>query len=154
MPAKDELQEFLRERVAKSHPMGKIDWQAKKKDWIDAVERLYETIKDDILKDSVAEKLVQVRRRNKSLEERFIGKYTIPELAVRIGDEEVVFSPKGVNVIGAKGRVDLIGERGEVTMVLQPEERWSIVERRLSSTRLVPLTRASLLAALQDIMSR
>jgi hypothetical protein len=91
------------------------------------------------------------------MSEQYIGTHTIPELVIGIGDEEVVFSPKGVNIVGAAGRVDLIGERDEVTLVREQgadklEDKWSIVEQRIPSPKLVPLTKESLLTALRAVM--
>lgn len=158
MPVKDDLREFLRERQAKSASGSKIDWEAKKRDWIEAVKGLYETITKDIFKDALAEKLVKIQRRDAKIVERYVGRYTIPELIVQIGGEEVVFSPKAVNVIGASGRIDLIGERDQATIIREwdpdaQQEGWSIVEMRLPSRKLVPLTKDSLLAALRAVMS-
>ena len=38
--------------------------------------------------------------------EFFIGVYKIQELVLRVSDEEVVFSPKGTNIVGAQGRIE------------------------------------------------
>ena len=135
-----------------------VDWEAKKRDWIDAVQRLYDTIENDIFKDARVEGLVKIWPRDVEVEERYIGRYTIPELVVQIGVEEVVFSPKAVNVIGASGRVDLVGGRDRATIIREwdpntQQEGWSIVEMRLPSRKLVPLTKDSLLAALRAVMS-
>ena len=158
MPVKDDLREFLRERQAKSASGNKIDWEAKKRDWIEAAQRLYDTV-EGILEDAQgADELVKIERRPVQIVERYIGRYTIPELVLQIGGEEVVFAPKAVNVIGASGRIDLIGERDQATIVREwdPEaqqEKWRIVEMRLPSRIVVPLTRDSLLAALRAVMS-
>jgi hypothetical protein len=158
MPVKDDLREFLRERVAKSGAPSRVDWEARKRDWIGAVERLYDTIESDFFKDARREKLVKVQRREVQVAEQYIGRYKIPELVVRIGNEEVVFSPKAVNVIGAAGRIDLIGERGQATIIRERDsktrnESWSVVETRIPSRRVVPLTQQSLLAALRQVMT-
>ncbi len=158
MPVKDDLREFLRERQAKSASGSKIDWEAKKRDWIEAVKRLYDTVANDIFKDAQAEQLVKIWPRDVEVDERYIGRYTIPELVVQIGAEEVVFSPKAVNVIGASGRVDLVGGRDRATIIREygpdtQQDKWSIVEMRLPSRILVPLTKDSLLAALRAVMS-
>lgn len=156
MPVKDELREFLRERQAKSASGNKTDWEAKKREWIEAVEQLYDTIAKDIFGD--AKELVNITRRQKEVVEHYIGRYTVPELVLQIGGEDVVFSPKAVNVIGAEGRIDLLGDRDQATIVRgwdpdAKQHRWDIVEMRLPSRILVPLTKDSLLAALRQVMS-
>lgn len=158
MPVKDDLREFLRERQTRSTSGSRINWEAKKRDWIAAVKQLYDTITKDIFGDAVNEELVKMTRREKEIVEHYVGRYTIPELVLQIGGEDVVFSPKAVNVIGAEGRIDLIGDRDQATIVRgwDPDAKqhtWNIVEMRLPSRILVPLTKDSLLAALRQVMS-
>jgi len=100
----------------------------------------------------VAEELVRVGRRQKTLVEEYIGPYQVDELVLQVGDEQVVFSPKGRNIVGGSGRIDLIGEMGEKTIVLQPEEGWGIVEARTPTLKIVPLDEDSLLTALKEVM--
>ena len=76
---------------------------------------MYRTIEEDYLKAAKAD--VEITRLDKVVTENYIGEYHIPELVVFVGDEQVVFSPKGVNIVGARGRIDAEGERGEATIV-------------------------------------
>jgi len=146
-----DIQELFRAKSARADSEN-IDWEAKKKRWLDALEHLYETITEKYLKGALAEKLVSVSRDKKTITEQFIGRYEAPELVLQVGDERVLFSPKGTNIVGATGRVDLIGEMGEKTLVLQPEERWGIVATRTPTLKVVPFDEKSLLAALEEIM--
>jgi hypothetical protein len=147
--AQDQLQKFFQEKKRKAHAAD-IDWAAKRDAWIAAVGDLYRTIEEDYLKAAKAD--VDITRREKGVMENYVGQYRIPELVLRVGDEEVVFSPKGANVVGAQGRIDVQGDRGEATIVWQGEKRWSIVISRTPSLRLVPLAADSLGEMLKGIM--
>ena len=74
------------------------------------MERLYEKVTGELLSDSIAQGLVTVSRVDKAIEEEYLGKYRIPELILNSSGETVRFSPKGRNVVGAKGRVELVGD--------------------------------------------
>src|SRR4051794_13449695 len=99
--AQDQLQEFFRQKKQKAKPVD-IDWAAKRDAWMKAVKDLYRTIENDYLKAAKAD--VQITYPEKVVTEDYIGDYRIPELNLRVGDEQVIFSPKGTNVLGARGR--------------------------------------------------
>jgi hypothetical protein len=63
-----------------------------------------------------------------------------------------LFSPKGVNVVGASGRIDVQGDRGDATIVWQGEDRWNIVISRTPMLRVVPLAADSLTEMLRGVM--
>jgi hypothetical protein len=144
------LSDFFREKRA--HAGENVDWEQKKIEWIAAIEELYKVIVDDFLATAIAGGSVSVGFRPKSITEDLIGTYEVRELVVRVGDETVVFSPKGRNIVSTSGRVDLKGEMGEATLVLLPGPRWSLVAQRVPAMRLVPLDEQSLLSALKDVM--
>lgn len=134
---KNQLSEFFREKQAKSKPSD-IDWKAKRDAWIRAVGKLYDTLEKYL---AGAKDTVKVdRTRQKQVTEQYIGEYSIPEMALAVGEEVVVFSPKGVNLVGAAGRIDVQGDRGEAMIVRQPGDRWSLVLSRAPSLRLAPIT--------------
>lgn len=147
--AQDQLQKFFQEKKQKATPAD-IDWGAKRDAWIAAVNDLYRTIEGDYLKAAKAD--VEITRPDKVVTENYIGEYHVQELVLRVGDEQVVFSPKGANIVGARGRIDVEGERGDATIVWQGENRWSIVASRTPAIRLVELTADSLADMLQGIM--
>jgi len=148
--AEQSLKEFFRNKKAKAG--GDIDWAARKDEWVQTIRDLYKTITDDYLAEPIADGSVAVAEDEKTIVEEFIGPYQAPELVLQVGDEKVMFSPKGRNIVGASGRIDLIGEMGVKTLVVQPERRWGVVESRTPTLRIVPLDKESLLSALKDVM--
>ena len=150
--AANKLREFFREKKTKAGP-GKINWQARKDAWIAAVQELYGTIQH-YLKAAAKDRTVEFSFQNKEIAEDYIGQYTVQELVLRVGDEKVIFSPKGTNVVGAAGRVDLLGDMGEVTIVRQEGDRWGVVASRTPTLKVIELNEESLLTALESVMRR
>jgi hypothetical protein len=79
------------------------------------VERLYQKVTTELLAESIAQGLVTVSRSEKKIKEEYLGTYRVPELILDISGESVRFSPKGRNIIGARGRVDLVGDLDAMT---------------------------------------
>jgi hypothetical protein len=143
------MRELFHDKKQKAKPAN-IDWAAKRDTWINAVKALYSTIVDDYLKSAKDD--VEITQSDKVMTENYIGEYHVPELVLRVGDEQVVFSPKGTIVFGAQGRIDVQGDRGEAAIVWQGGESWSIVASRVPKLQLVPLTANTLAEVLRGIM--
>ena len=151
--AKDTLQEFFRAKKEKSQKEAeRTDWAEKKRTWLRALDGLYKRITQDYLAKAIKEGSVIPKCTSTTIAEDFIGEYEVKDLVLQVEDERVIFTPKGTNVVGASGRVDIRGEMGEVTMVLQPGERWGVVVSRSPTLKVVPLDKPSLLNALKSVM--
>lgn len=149
-PQSDELKDFLlsRQQHALAH---EIDWEERRRQWIDAVKRLYQMVTDELLAESIAQQLVTVSRVEKEIKEEHLGAYRVPELILDISGEKVRLSPKGRNIMGAKGRVDLVGELDVVTLVLEPAGHWSVVLSR-APRHVAALDGKTLAEALRRVM--
>lgn len=147
--ADDKLQEFFKKKTS-GHP--DIDWCKKRDDWVTAVKVFYEEKVKDILKGSIEDGSVSVSFDEITISEEYIGSYEIREMKLQIGDQTVKLSPKGCNIIGASGRIDLIGELGQKTIVMQPDSRWGIVTTRTPTLKVESFKEATLLEALEEIM--
>src|ERR1022692_2697577 len=108
----DQLTEFLRSKKDQSAG-GQVDWEAKKAEWLASLEKLYARIKN-LLDESIRDGTVDVVGFEADVNED-CGTYRVPQLGLTVGRDRVLFSPKGINVIGAEGRVDLRGDRDTVT---------------------------------------
>jgi hypothetical protein len=149
----NQLVEFFRNR--KQHGESEnINWNAKKGDWIRSVEGLYDVV-EGMLGESIASNDVAVRRVATQVTEELVGTYSIPVLELTIGNERVEFQPKGLTVIGASGRVDLLGGRDRITLVLDRQamqDSWHIVLQRVPKLKTAPLDQDSLQHALEKVM--
>ena len=149
----NQLTDFIRSRKSQLATPG-IDWEARKEAWIRSVELLYSRI-EQMLGETIASGDVVLRTNTVSVFEEPVGGYPAPQLEVLIGAERVFFRPKGLNVIGASGRVDLLGEGGTVTLVREEsedQEGWSVILQRTPSLSKTPLNEASLKLALEKVM--
>lgn len=126
----------------------------KRETWVRSVESLYSRV-EEMLREAIASKDVAVRRIATPITENFVGTYSIPVLEITIGNERVEFRPKGLIVIGASGRVDILGERDRVTLLRDQEDAnsgWSLVLQRVPGLRTASLDRESLQHALERVM--
>lgn len=151
-PQTDAIKDFLlsRQQHASQNRIGR----RRRDQWIDAVGRLYQKITDELLAGSIKQGLVTVFRVDKSIEEEYLGTYKVPELILDINGEKVRFSPKGSNIAGAKGRVDLIGDLDSMTLILDRVERtwtWSVVLSRVPR-QVAALDGKTLAEALRRVM--
>jgi hypothetical protein len=146
----DELQAFLllRQQHAAAGEGGRGE---RRREWTAAIEQLYRKITRELLAEDIGKGLVNVSRVAKEITEEFLGTYRVPELVLDIGGQTVRFSPKGRNIIGAKGRVDLVGELDAMTLILEPDGNWSVVVSRVPR-HLVRLDRRALAEALPTVM--
>jgi hypothetical protein len=88
--------------------------------------------------------------------EDFIGTYAIDELRLTVGNDRVVFTPKGIAIIGAAGRVDLQGDRDTIPLIWRPGDEagdWQFLLQRMPKVVTVPLDEQALAQALQRVMA-
>lgn len=114
------FKEFV-EKQAKNSQEVKTDWVKKLDDWKRYLNQFYSMV-DGFLKPYVDSKKIEIQRAGIDLQEEYIGAYTVSKLIIRLGENEVVLEPIGTNLIGAKGRVDMLGPKGQVKFVLVPKE--------------------------------
>jgi hypothetical protein len=152
--ATENLYQFFREKLSKSASAGTnsgIDWGRRRREMVEHLDGLYKTV-EEYLAQAIQEGSVSVSYSTKQITEDYIGTYEVREMVLQVGDERVVFSPKGRNIAGVGGRVDLRGPLGERTLVVQGGE-WSIIMSRTPTPKLVPLDPDSLLTALRGVMN-
>jgi len=146
----DLLQEKRQRAQATAQQPG-VDWDERRRTYVAAVGELYDRVQE-MLNEPIAQQFIRLQRRPKSLTETFIGTYAIDDLLLQIGDEQVRVSPRGRNVAGATGRVDVIGERGEATLIAQPGGRWSFIAARQPVLHAVDFDEAALAQVLRLVM--
>ena len=112
------LEDFLRLKKAESESKGKnIDWENKKQIWLTSLQKLYNTV-NIWLNSSIKKGFVEISVENHELREDYIGSYSVKNMTIKVGFEVVFLKPKGMIVLNAAGRVDLIGEHGNIMLLL------------------------------------
>lgn len=147
--AESSISDFFKQKSAKSVQPPR-DWTARKKAFVADVEKLYKTIEKKYLKDAGA--AVTVEYADTTVREITVGEYPARQMIVRVGDEQVTFTPKGLKIFGASGRVDVQGERGDGMLILQQDDRWGVVQGTHPTLRVIPLDSGTLLGVLRDVM--
>ena len=112
--------EFVQRRIneAQSNEPGKdVDWDRTREDWMQSLRNLYSTMEKYLKKYTDAGQ-IHVERNKINISEEYLGSYEVETLTFRIGKDKVVAKPIGALMIGAAGRVDLIGARGTLRLVL------------------------------------
>jgi hypothetical protein len=145
------LADLLRKKQKQSEVADGIDWDHRRNRYIADVTNLYDQI-ETMLSEPIKRKSVALQRRPKQLTENYIGTYSVDDLILLIGKEQVLFSPRGRNIAGASGRVDVVGERGEVALVVQSDSRWGFVQMRQPKRLIVNFNESTLADVLQLVM--
>lgn len=122
------LADLLDKKRKQSEAATDVDWDVRRTQYLRAVDDLYTRI-EGFLTGPIEDGAVKVQRRPKNLTEHYIGTYSADDLILFFGDEQVRFSPRGRNILGAEGRVDVLGERNEATLILSNAE-WCFLQAR------------------------
>jgi hypothetical protein len=94
-----------------------VDWNKERDDWLTYLNALYQDI-DTFLKPYIDSNRINSQYQEIELNEPDIGVYKAPRLILKIGRQEVIFDPIGTNLIGNKGRVDVLGPAGKARLIL------------------------------------
>ena len=131
MPTKT-FDDFVKRRLNEAQTIGSskdVDWDKTREEWIRSLNGLYSKMEKYLKKYTEADQ-IQVAREKIQISEEYLGNYEAEKLTIQIGIDKVVAKPIGRMMIGAAGRVDLIGARGMLRIVLldkgQPATRTRI----------------------------
>jgi hypothetical protein len=147
-----EFRKLIAEEKAAAAKRPPVDWNARRAEWIESVHGLYETIERFLHEFTIAGD-VQVRRRSVELEEEYLGRYQTEAMTITVFAKSFELTPRGRNIIGARGRVDLRGPFGQARrLILSREhaEQWEITPADQAIPR-EKLTKASFLETLSQL---
>lgn len=139
------------EEKARSAP-SRRDRERAVDEWRQAVSGLLAELRGH-LEDFVARGTVRVEERSATVEEEILGAYVMPALDVAIGSDVIRIEPVGRNVIGARGRVDIIGPLRTARLLRDATGRgkgWTLASPR-PSTDMSTLDREAFLSALMAV---
>ena len=146
------LTEFFRDKKQRSDAeAANIDWDRLREEWLAAITFLYGQIAN-WLTEPIRLGSVRLVTQSREVTEDHLGTYAVDDLLLIVGDERVTFAPKGRNVIGAEGRVDVSGDSGKAMFVVHHGPRWSVVTSRAPQLKLEPLDEASFAETIQAVM--
>jgi len=114
------FEDFIEEQNSVAEEV-EIDWGEKLNEWKQYLTEFYQTV-ESFLKPYICDNKLSLDRTDISIDEEYIGQYTVQQLKIRLGKMEIILKPIGTNLIAAKGRVDMIGPSGQVKFVLVPRD--------------------------------
>ncbi len=115
--SKKVFDEFINRQVNEKSDSKPVDWDAKRDEWLEYLSKFYEKV-EYFLKEYLDEKKLTRDYTEKTIFEEYIGSYSAKVLNIELGSHRLELEPVGTNIIGAKGRVDLIGANGTVKFLL------------------------------------
>lgn len=110
------FEDFLNKQNSQSQST-MVDWNIELNEWKESLESLYKEIQS-FLQPYIQEEKINLSYQIIKIEEENIGEYEVQEALISFGNNAVKLVPIGTNLIGAKGRVDLIGPKGKIRFVL------------------------------------
>ncbi len=114
---KTDFDEFVKRQQAEKEAAASIDWGSQRDQWLNYLNALYAQI-ESFLEAYLSAGQAQCEYREIPLNEENIGSYTARQMFLKIGRQEVTFTPVGTLLIGTKGRVNVLGSAGESRLLL------------------------------------
>ena len=115
MATEDAFQKFLRNQNTKAEQLGNLS--DTKAAWLRQVDNLYEQVLR-LLSPHVRSGDIKQETQPYSVYEELLGTYEVPSLILNLGTSKVQFKPIGTYLLGTPGRVDMVGLRSSIRMVL------------------------------------
>lgn len=115
--SKIDFDEFINNQIETKSDENPIDWDTKLKEWLESLSQFYKKV-ENFLEEYVTDGKVKFQYENKTIFEEYIGEYSVRVLNIELAGRKLKLEPIGTNIIGAKGRIDLIGANGTVKFVL------------------------------------
>ncbi len=112
-----DLEKFLAVKKEQEVAVSTIDWEQEKLRWIQYIDKFYSRV-EEWLVPYKAKDLLQYSFEEIMLSEENIGDYKTRRLRLEISNDSVVFKPVGTNLIGAFGRIDMVGKNGTIKFLL------------------------------------
>ena len=111
-----EFDEFVTKQFSEANEPD-IDWSKNRDEWLIYLSEFYKKV-ESFLKDYVSKGQITINYNTKKIFEEHIGEYEVKTANIQLGRNQIKLDPIGTNLIGAKGRVDMIGPNGTVKLVL------------------------------------
>lgn len=117
----EELQNILKEAASKKNSKHEpVDWESRKRWWLGKIEELYGNIEKWCQPLSI-----HLDKFDITVQEQFIGNYITQKLAFNIGNTAFLFVPIGRNIIGGRGRVDILYRDSRSKLILLAKGEFS-----------------------------
>ncbi|MBI5885697.1 MAG: hypothetical protein HZB85_03850 [Deltaproteobacteria bacterium] len=116
---KKDLEEFI-EKKSIELQFPQVDWESRKAQWIESIKEFYAKVSEWL--KPFGDKIKIDKTLHVELNDEYFGRYVVQALELYIFGEKVTFKPIGSMLIGAKGRIDMIGPYATVRFVYVEED--------------------------------
>lgn len=114
---KTDFEQFLKNSAVAKKEEAPIDWDGQRQEWLNFIDAFYSNV-EEWLDDYKQQNLVEYVYTNKNITEDYIGSYDAKKMDLILVGNRLTFEPIGTLLIGAKGRIDLIGPKGTIKFLL------------------------------------
>jgi hypothetical protein len=108
---------FVKRQQIASAEGERVDWTKERDDWLSYLNELYGQT-ESFLAEYIKSGEITLTYRDIELNEENIGSYRARQMILKIGRQEITMTPVGTLLIGAKGRVEVVGPAGRTRLVL------------------------------------
>lgn len=122
----DTFEEFLKKK--KKENGKKVDWTKRKILWLKSLDILFSDI-EKWLSPHIKKGDVEILKSPITIREENIEEYETQKMQINIGNGFIYVKPLGTIVLGAYGRVDLYGTKGDRLLILETWENWKFAKR-------------------------
>jgi hypothetical protein len=116
-----DFDDFVKRQQPTAAETKPIDWAKQRDEWLQHLRQLYDQI-ETFLAEYLESGEIKRDYRDITLNEENIGSYKARQMVLNIGRQEITLTPIGTLLIGAKGRVDVVGRQE------RPASFWSIAK--------------------------
>ncbi|MBF0137224.1 MAG: hypothetical protein H7833_08735 [Magnetococcus sp. DMHC-1] len=116
-----QFSEFLKKKRERDTLSGHIDWEIRRKIWLDKLDFLFHRQIAAWLSPYQKEGFLDTRIDQVAIQEDVMGtwgRYDAPMMAIHVISETVTLTPVGMVILGGLGRVDMVGSLGKLMLVL------------------------------------
>ena len=113
---KNKFDEYVAKQSSETRE-SEIDSSKKRDEWLEYVNKFYKKV-GYFLQKYLSGGQIKIVYGSKKISEEYIGEYEVSTAIIHLGKNQVRLDPIGTNLIGAKGRVDMVGPNGKVKFVL------------------------------------
>jgi hypothetical protein len=117
----NDFDEFVKNQVSNRIQKETLDLDKEKRMWIAKLDELYALI-DKSLGNHLKEGSIKITMSDLVLHEEMLGAYTVKAAQISLGNYIVKLKPIGTFLIGARGRVDMIGPRDVTRFAIVPPD--------------------------------
>lgn len=129
-----EFENFVRSTANRVGSQATIDAARETKTWQDKLEELYRTVEQS-LSPFIKDGTIAFSTETVQLQEELLGRYEAKAARIVLGNRTARLKPIATFIIGARGRVDLVGPRGIVRIVLVPANATGYATRKGASEK-------------------